>query len=71
MLLNDSELEEITGYKLHGWQARWLKSHGWRFELSRNGRPVVSRAYAESRLSDAQATAKALTLNFDAIKKRA
>lgn len=70
MFLTPTELSTLTGYELHAWQRRWLKAHGWKFERAANGRPVVSRAYAESRLSD-QPVYKPVALNLDVIRKAA
>lgn len=53
MLLNPEELQDITGYVRHSAQARWLREHGWMFELAASGRPVVSRSYAELKLGGA------------------
>lgn len=72
MFLTDTELLELTGYQIFAWQARWLERHRWKFERSRTGRPVVSRAYAEFRLSDGQQEEPTrVSLNLDAIRKRA
>jgi hypothetical protein len=51
MFLTPEELKTLTGYELAAWQRRWLDSHGYKYERAANGRPVVLRAYAESRLS--------------------
>jgi hypothetical protein len=71
MFLTRAELVELTGYQLHAWQVRWLVAHGWRFERSISGRPIVLRAHAESRLSDPSTAAPAVSLNLAAIQKRA
>ena len=70
MFLNQSELETLTGYAVSGWQRRWLDSHQWKYESASNGRVVVSRAYAESRLSNTQTRAKPV-MNLAAIRKSA
>lgn len=71
MFLTDAELLELTGYKQHAWQARWLAAHGWKHERSITGRPIVLRAHAEARLSDAQQEPPGVVLNLDAIRRRA
>ena len=71
MFLTDDELFHLTGYKLPGWQVRWLKAHTWRFEVSAIGRPVVARAYAEQRLCGSQPATSGVALNLEAIRKRA
>ena len=54
MFISVPAIQELTGYTRHADQRRWLTIHGWRFEVSRIGRPIVSAAYAESKLSDAE-----------------
>lgn len=49
-ILNDDELEEITGYKARAWQKRWLTDRHWHFVESRGGRPLVARQYARMML---------------------
>ena len=56
MFLTQSDLEALTGYAQPGRQRRWLDSHHWIYENASNGRVVVSKAYAESRLSNSQAS---------------
>lgn len=52
MFLTDTELLELTGYKRNADRCRWLRDHGWTFERNAiTGRPVVSRSYAEAKLS--------------------
>jgi hypothetical protein len=70
MFLTADELLTLTGYGIAAYQRRWLKRNGWKHEVARNGRPVVSRAYAEARLSDAP-TLTPVVLNLDAIRKAA
>jgi len=50
MFLCDLELEELTGYRLHRRQARWLRDRGWPFEVSAGGRPSVLREAVVARL---------------------
>ncbi len=71
MFLTAAELRDLTGYQIAGWQIRWLRAHGWRFEISATGRPVVSRAHAEERMSGSQPAGGAVRLNIAAIQKRA
>lgn len=52
MFLTQDELIDLTGYQLPARQRKWLKEKGWVHETARNGRVVVLRAYAESRLSE-------------------
>jgi len=53
MFLCDLELEELTGYKLHRRQARWLRDRGWPFEIAAGGRPSVLREAVIARLGGA------------------
>lgn len=50
MLLTATEISEITGYTRPSAQIRWLKAHGWPFEIGASGRPVVLRSVAVARL---------------------
>ena len=45
MFLTDTELIELTGYKYHAYQRRWLSEHGYRFDVAAGGRPFVNRAF--------------------------
>jgi hypothetical protein len=52
MFLTDTELFDLTGYRRNADRCRWLKENGWTFLRNAiTGRPVVSRSYAESKLS--------------------
>lgn len=70
MFLTNSELETLTGYHLPGWQRRWLSKHQWTHEIAANGRVVVSRAYAESRMTGLPVKREPL-MNLAAIRKAA
>jgi hypothetical protein len=70
MFLTPDELKTLTSYELSAWQRRWLDRHQWRYESAANGRVVVSRAYAESRLNGTKAS-NAPVMNLDWMKKRA
>lgn len=50
LFLTADELRELTGFKRPSAQARWLKSHGWPFEISALGAPKVLRGVAVARL---------------------
>jgi hypothetical protein len=69
--LTQQEVEFLTGYKRKADQRRWLTDHGWVFSESANGRPVIGRAYAETRLGSQLAAPRAVTLNLAAIRKAA
>ena len=49
MFLTAKELRELTGYLKPAYQRRWLAANGLSFDVRRDGRPVVSRSYYESR----------------------
>ena len=48
--LSSRELETLTGFKTNARQVEWLRTKGWRFEISGNRRPIVARKYAEKML---------------------
>lgn len=70
MFLTQHEVECLTGYEKPGWQIRWLEKHKWNYTRAANGRVVISKAYAESRLAGIQSSHKP-ALNIAAIAKRA
>lgn len=53
MFLSAAELLELTGYKRHADQRRWLTVRHWVFETAATGRPVVAKSYAEARIGAA------------------
>ena len=50
MFLTVEEMRELTGYALNSGQIKWLRSKGWKFEVTKQNRPKVARSYFESRL---------------------
>lgn len=73
MFLTDEEIRELTGYQRHADQRRWLSDHAWQFEISRIGRPIVGRAYANQRMGlsvdlASQASRKTWSPNIAAIR---
>ncbi|WP_115616771.1 DUF4224 domain-containing protein [Chromobacterium vaccinii] len=71
MFLSDEEIQALTGRKRVTLQREWLTLRGWLHEVNAAGRPVVLRAYAESRLSGHKAGAIASASpqpNFAALK---
>jgi hypothetical protein len=71
MFLTAEDLKTLTGYEQSHRQIGWLKSHGWRFEQSRTGRPVVLAKHAEEMLSLANQPRQAPKMHLAAIKKAA
>jgi hypothetical protein len=50
LLLTADELALLTDTPQPSRQIEWLRSRGWRFEVSVAGRPKVARAYYERRM---------------------
>jgi hypothetical protein len=50
MFLTPEEVKELTGYQAAAWQAKWLKSNGFPFEIGGDKRLKVLRATVVSRL---------------------
>ena len=50
LFLAPEEMTALTGYARRSGQIQWLREHGWRFELDRDGSPRVARAYMERRM---------------------
>lgn len=68
MFLTAEEIAELTGYKLPAHQRRWLTAHGYPHDVAASGKPVVSRAYVDTRLGGrAPAPAKSAP-NLSALK---
>lgn len=49
-ILSDEELRDLTGYKVRGYQRRWLEERAWVFVVTRSGRPLVGRHYVRMKL---------------------
>ena len=71
MFLTSEDLKELTGYEHNQRQIGWLKAHGWRYEQSRTGRPVVLEKHAEEMLMLGKQQRQAPKMNLAAIKKAA
>lgn len=50
LFLGPDEVETLTGFKTPMRQIDWLRTKGWRFEMSGSRRPVIARRYAEKML---------------------
>ncbi|MDD0930255.1 DUF4224 domain-containing protein [Xylella fastidiosa subsp. sandyi] len=74
--LTPEEMHTLTGYQFKSCQCRWLTNNGWRFTISRNGFPIISRKYLHMRLIGESAHAADTSTyyrtypNLDAIRKR-
>ena len=71
MWLTEQEVAELTGYKRHADQRRWLTAHVWLFEINANGRPVILRGYAEQKLCGEAVKKSARRPDFSHIRKAA
>ena len=60
LLLTQAELTKLTGATQSRLQVDWLQANGWVFFLTRAGRPVVGRLYANLKLADVELSAIAL-----------
>ena len=50
LFLTDAELRALTDAVRSPTQIEWLRANNWLFEISRNGKPRVARAYLERRM---------------------
>lgn len=70
--LSDAEIEGITGASQVKLQIDWLRLNGWAFTLTRGGRPVVGRLYANLKLSGVEVATivrpEGFELNLSAIQ---
>lgn len=71
MFLTNEELHELTGYVRHADQRRWLKDHGWTFEVSATGRPAVLRAFVQTKMGQSSDAPPPWTPNLAALQKAA
>ena len=55
-ILADADIEIITGLVYPAAQIKWLKKHGWNFEINRKNKPVVGKYYARMRLAGVKVT---------------
>lgn len=55
LFLTAEELCELTGRATSLAQRKWLKANGYVFAVNANGRPIVAREYALTRLGVAAA----------------
>jgi hypothetical protein len=69
MFLTIKDLKALTGYEHSQRQIGWLKAHGWRYEQSRTGRPVVLAKHAEEMLTIGRQDSKEPRMILAAIRK--
>ena len=71
-ILSEAEVEEFTGSARRAGQVEWLTTKGWIFEVSRGGRPIVSRYYFRLRMSGIHPTSITTTMpvepNWNAVR---
>ena len=66
--LTTDELGTLTGFKSSARQVSWLRTKGWRFEISGNRRPIVARKYAEKMLGCGMPEEATYRPNFAALR---
>jgi hypothetical protein len=70
--LNADELAALTGTPQTALQLEWLRANGWAHTLTRAGKPVVGRLYANLKLSGVEVATivqpSAWQPNFSAIQ---
>lgn len=71
MFLTADEIKDLTGYQQFFKQIVWLKIRGWRYEISRTGRPIVLAKHAEEMLMVGTPAVSTPKMNLAAIKKAA
>jgi Domain of unknown function (DUF4224) len=68
--LMQTEIVELTGYKLAIKQICWLTKNGWRFHKNANGRPIVARGHASMMLGcEIRESVAKIKPNFDSLRK--
>ena len=71
MWLTEEEVQELTGYKRHADQRRWFNERAWVIEVSRVGRPIVSRDYAKIKTGSAEIKQTRKLPDFSKLEKAA
>ena len=67
LFLTCDEVGTLTGFKTNARQVDWLRTKGWRFEISGNRRPIVARKYAEKMLGCGAPEEASYRPNFSAL----
>ena len=67
--LTPDELRELTGSTWRSRQIEWMMDNRWTYVLTRDGRPVILRAYAEKKLGMKETKALRWKPNLSAIPK--
>ncbi len=70
MLLTPAQLAQLTDRKRSAGQIRWLRAHGYPFELGASGRPKVLESVALARLGGTVIPSEPQP-DFTAIRRRA
>ncbi len=50
MFLTKDQIVRMTGYKFKNMQIRWLAEHGYKFDVTAAGNPIVLEAHINERL---------------------
>ena len=50
LFLTPEDLRELTGYRRQAAQIRWLREHGYLFDVRADGKPVVLWSHVNQRL---------------------
>jgi Domain of unknown function (DUF4224) len=50
MLLAETDVESLTGYRRPSAQIRWLRDNGWRFTVNALGKPIIALAEFNRRM---------------------
>ncbi len=65
MFLSPEEVQRLTGKKRHSAQVRWLRDHGYRFDVNGLGEPVVAIAEVNRKLVGGAAAREKAEPNWD------
>jgi hypothetical protein len=58
VFLTEEEVRSLTGYVRPSAQVRWLRDHGWRFNVNALGKPVVALAEFNRRMVTGSSTVR-------------
>lgn len=69
MFLSQNDIVELTGYKKYKCQARWLKTHGFKFFVGYDGKPKVTLSHIDMVMGASKSLHKKVEPDENALRK--
>jgi uncharacterized protein DUF4224 len=67
MIVPKADLVTLTGYIRASAQIRWLRRHGWRYEVNGLGQPIVAQAEFNRHLVGGRSSQQLQDVNLEGI----